>query len=82
MLDITFSKILFTEGMVSGAVGFLSFFLLAAKLAELVGQGIVQGGMLPKLENSFAAIDAGVKTVIITNANNIDITDAGTRLSR
>lgn len=49
---------------------------------ELVSKGIVQGGMLPKLENSFAAIDAGVKTVIITNANNIDITDAGTRLSR
>lgn len=52
------------------------------ELSELVSKGIVQGGMLPKLENSFAAIDAGVKTVIITNANNIDITDAGTRLSR
>ena len=53
-----------------------------AEFAELVSKGIVQGGMLPKLENSFSAIDAGVKTVIITNANNIDITDAGTRLSR
>ncbi|MDD6788239.1 MAG: acetylglutamate kinase [Bacteroidales bacterium] len=52
------------------------------EFSELVSKGIVQGGMLPKLENSFAAIDAGVKTVIITNANNIDITDAGTRLSR
>ena len=52
------------------------------EFAELVSKGIVQGGMLPKLENSFSAIDAGVKTVIITNANNIDITDAGTRLSR
>ena len=52
------------------------------EFSELVSKGIVQGGMLPKLENSFAAIDAGVKTVIITNANNIDITDAGTRLSK
>ena len=52
------------------------------EFSELVSKGIVQGGMLPKLGNSFAAIDAGVKTVIITNANNIDISDAGTRLSR
>ena len=37
---------------------------------ELVGQGVIQGGMIPKLE--FQAIDAGVKEVIITAANAID----------
>lgn len=52
------------------------------EFTSLVESGIVQGGMLPKLENSFSAIDAGVKTVIITNANNIDIEDAGTHLSK
>ena len=39
---------------------------------ELVGQGVIQGGMIPKLENAFQAIDAGVKEVIITAANAID----------
>jgi len=34
-------------------------------------QGVIQGGMIPKLENAFAAIDAGVKRVIITKASEI-----------
>jgi acetylglutamate kinase len=34
-------------------------------------QGVIQGGMIPKLENAFAAIDAGVKQVIITKASDI-----------
>jgi acetylglutamate kinase len=34
--------------------------------------GTVAGGMLPKLENAFAAIDAGVKEVVITLATAID----------
>lgn len=38
---------------------------------KYVGQGIIQGGMIPKLENSFDAIDAGVKQVIITQASEI-----------
>lgn len=38
---------------------------------ELVEQGIIQGGMIPKLENSFQAIDAGVKQVVITQASDI-----------
>ncbi len=37
-----------------------------------VEEGIIQGGMIPKLENSFAAIDAGVEQVIITLASAID----------
>ncbi|MCD8261228.1 MAG: acetylglutamate kinase [Bacteroides sp.] len=35
--------------------------------AALVNEGVVQGGMIPKLENSFAALDAGVTQVIITS---------------
>lgn len=36
-----------------------------------VEAGVIQGGMIPKLENSFEAIDAGVKQVIITQASEI-----------
>ncbi|MCD8167568.1 MAG: acetylglutamate kinase [Bacteroides sp.] len=39
--------------------------------ATLVNEGVVQGGMIPKLENSFAALDAGVAEVIITSAADI-----------
>lgn len=38
---------------------------------KYVEKGIIQGGMIPKLENSFEAIDAGVKQVIITQASEI-----------
>ncbi|MDR2776210.1 MAG: acetylglutamate kinase [Tannerella sp.] len=34
--------------------------------------GVIQGGMIPKLENSFRAIEAGVKQVIITKASEIN----------
>lgn len=40
--------------------------------ARYVQEGIIQGGMIPKLENSFEAIDAGVKQVIITQASEIN----------
>ena len=39
---------------------------------EYVSQGVIQGGMIPKLENSFSAIDAGVSQVIITQASAIN----------
>ena len=38
----------------------------ADKFKSLVADGIVKGGMLPKLENSFDALRCGVKEVIIT----------------
>lgn len=38
---------------------------------EYVARGIIQGGMIPKLENSFSAIDAGVSQVVITLASAI-----------
>ena len=39
---------------------------------QYVEQGIIQGGMIPKLENSFSAVAAGVHQVIITLATAID----------
>ena len=34
-----------------------------------VAEGVIQGGMIPKLENSFSAIEAGVQQVLITRAD-------------
>ena len=42
-------------------------------------EGIIQGGMIPKLDNAFQAIASGVKEVIITQASNIN-TGKGTYL--
>ena len=39
---------------------------------KYVDEGIIQGGMIPKLENAFQAIDAGVKWVVITQASEIN----------
>jgi acetylglutamate kinase len=39
---------------------------------EYKNNGIIQGGMIPKLENSFQAIEAGVKQVVITNTLGIN----------
>jgi len=42
-----------------------------ATYAELKQQGIIADGMLPKLENAFAALNQGVSQVIIGHARNI-----------
>jgi acetylglutamate kinase len=52
----------------------------ASELPQLIADGIVSGGMLPKLENSFAAIAAGVSRVVITRADAIAQPEAGTTL--
>ena len=39
---------------------------------QYIQDGTIQGGMIPKLENSFEALQAGVKEVIITRADLID----------
>ncbi|MFV0467918.1 MAG: acetylglutamate kinase [Dysgonomonas sp.] len=46
---------------------------------RLVHDKIIQGGMLPKLENAFLSIDKGVKEVVITQASEIG-KNAGTRI--
>jgi acetylglutamate kinase len=36
-------------------------------------EGVIQGGMIPKLENAFNALQAGVREVIITQASDIHL---------
>ncbi len=47
---------------------------------KYVAEGIINGGMIPKLENSFEAIRAGVKQVVITRADLIH-TEGGTKIT-
>lgn len=51
-----------------------------ATFKQLVADGVIQGGMIPKLENSFEAINAGVKEVVITLASAIANAEEGTRI--
>ena len=39
---------------------------------KYVEEGAIQGGMIPKIENSLAAVKAGVKQVVITQASDIN----------
>ncbi len=48
--------------------------------AKLKYDGIVSGGMLPKLENALDAIDLGVGKVIITKASEIGNLTSGTHI--
>ncbi len=47
--------------------------------AQYKAQGVIQDGMIPKLENAFDAIRAGVKKVVITRADAI-AENAGTTI--
>jgi len=42
-----------------------------ATFEKLVAEGIISGGMIPKLENAFDALKSGVKRVVITRADDI-----------
>ncbi|MBN2767297.1 MAG: acetylglutamate kinase [Paludibacteraceae bacterium] len=52
-----------------------------ALFEKYVAEGIINGGMIPKLENSFDAINAGVKQVVITRADLIH-TNGGTKIRK
>lgn len=41
------------------------------RFAELKAEGVVADGMIPKLSNSFKAIDSGVRRVVIKHARNL-----------
>ena len=47
---------------------------------KLVAEGVISGGMIPKLENSFDALKAGVKEVVITRADLIKEKKSGTTI--
>lgn len=53
-----------------------------ADFEQLVADGVVQGGMIPKLENAFEALRAGVSQVIITQASAINTPGEGTHIIR
>ena len=40
--------------------------------SRLIAEGIVAGGMIPKIENAFDALHKGVRQVVITHSDNID----------
>ncbi len=46
---------------------------------QLKGQGVIADGMIPKLDNSFSAIQEGVSEVVILDAKNL-LKKTGTRL--
>lgn len=52
-----------------------------ADFERYVAEGVIQGGMIPKLENSFAAIDAGVSQVVITSSTDVCAAN-GTRITK
>ena len=52
-----------------------------AEFEQYVADGVIQGGMIPKLENSFEAINAGVTEVVITLASAIKDNE-GTRIKK
>lgn len=47
---------------------------------QLRNEQIITGGMIPKLDNSFATIEAGVKEVFITKASNLSNLSKGTHI--
>lgn len=53
-----------------------------ALFGSLKEEGIVTGGMLPKLENAFNALDAGVGEVVITRASALDDLSLGTHIRK
>jgi acetylglutamate kinase len=53
--------------------------LTPALFLQYVNDGIIQGGMIPKLENAFEALNDGVKQVVITRADKIH-TEEGTKI--
>lgn len=45
--------------------------ITASQAARLIADGVISGGMIPKIENAFDAIRRGVRQVVITNSNDL-----------
>lgn len=48
---------------------------------SLVEQGVISGGMIPKIDNAIDAVKAGVASVIIRRASQLRVTGSGTTIS-
>ena len=44
----------------------------AQSFRTLVAEGVISGGMIPKIENALAAVEAGVRRVVITKWDAVD----------
>jgi acetylglutamate kinase len=42
-----------------------------ASYEKYASDGTISGGMMPKIENALAAVESGVKKVVITRADNL-----------
>ncbi len=51
-----------------------------ASFQAYVKEGIIEGGMIPKLDNAFEAVDSGVREVIITKSTLINDLTKGTHI--
>lgn len=54
--------------------------LTKSDFERLVNDGVIKGGMIPKLQNAFLSIESSVKEVIITQASDLDKDAAGTHI--
>ena len=71
LFDVTLTFCFEKEGVLD-ADGKVIERIDAAKFEALKADGTVSGGMLPKLENAFAALRDGVSKVVITSASRPD----------
>ena len=60
--------VLLREDDDSSVIPYLSYY----DFPQMVENGIITGGMIPKMQNAFKALTAGVKSVLITSASSLD----------
>lgn len=60
--------VLLDENDDASVIPYLSYY----DFPRLVQDGTISGGMIPKIQNAFAALQAGVSNVLITKAQNLD----------
>ena len=52
----------------SSVIPYISYY----DFPRLVQDGTISGGMIPKIQNAFNALQAGVSSVLITKAESLD----------
>ncbi len=60
--------VLLDENDDTSVIPYLSYY----DFPRLIQDGTISGGMIPKIQNAFAALQAGVSNVLITKAQNLD----------
>lgn len=60
--------VLMDENDENSVIPYLSYY----DFPRLVQEGIISGGMIPKIQNAFEALQAGVSSVLITKAEALD----------